>query len=78
MVSSIWPGQQIRAGAGKGMDLYDGAGVNQFLLSGLAADVAALHCAVDPCAVGCSEDRFSIPKRLSCVCVCMCVGVCVL
>ena len=51
MVSSIWPGQQIRAGAGKGMDLYDGAGVNQFLLSGPAADVTALHCAVDPHAV---------------------------
>ena len=61
MVSSIWPGQQIRAGAGKGMDLYDGAGVNQFLLSGLAADVVALHYAVDPCVVRCSKNRFTIP-----------------
>ena len=51
MVSSIWPGQQSMVGAGKGMGLCDGAGVNQFLLSGLAPDVAALHYAVDPCAV---------------------------
>ena len=46
MVSSTWPDHLTRPGAGKGMDLYDGAGVNQFLLSGLAADVTALHCAV--------------------------------
>ena len=51
MVSSAWLGQLSRPGAGKGMDPYDGAGVNQFLLSGLAADVSALHCTFDPCVV---------------------------
>ena len=40
-----WSAVQSRAGVGKGMDLCDGAGVNQFLLSGLAAEVP-LHVTV--------------------------------